>query len=162
MRVAAPAVKPSTTVCETKFTTRPMRSAPMASMIAPARNDSVSTRLTYSPDPGTASGATVANTNSETALVGPETACQDEPNSAATMAGTMAQYRPYSGGMPASVAKATPCGITTTAPIRPAVASARSVPRLTRGHQSRKGRKRRRAAGEGSLAMRFSGAPNLS
>ena len=151
MRVAAPAVKPSTTVCETKFTTRPMRSAPMASMIAPARNDSVSTRLTYSPDPGTASGATVANTNSETALVGPETACQDEPNSAATIAGTMAQYKPYSGGMPASVAKAMPCGITTTALIRPAVASARSRAAIDARPPVEKGQQAPQGGGRGKI-----------
>ena len=115
---------------------------PMANIMAPAMNDSVSTRLMYSPEPGAASGETVAKTNSETALVGPETACQEELNSAAISAGTMAQYRPYSGGMPASVAKATPCGSTTIALISPAVASARRVCRLTIGHQARNGNRR--------------------
>ena len=36
---------------------------------------------------GAASGATVANTTSDIALVGPETRCHDEPQSAATIAG---------------------------------------------------------------------------
>ena len=45
----------------------------------------------YSSLRGSASGATVANTTSESAFVGPETRCHDEPNSAATMAGTIAQ-----------------------------------------------------------------------
>src|SRR3977135_898115 len=80
---------------------------------------------------------------SETGLVGPATVCRDEPNSAATTVGTIAQYKPYSGGRPASVANATPCGNTTTAPIRPASASAFSVERSTRGHHLRSGNKRR-------------------
>jgi len=40
----------------------------------------------------------------------------------------MAAYRPYCGGMPASVAKATPWGSTTTAPVKPASRSARRPP----------------------------------
>jgi len=75
--------------------------------------------------------------------VGPATVCKDEPNSAATTVGTIAQYRPYSGGSPASVANATPCGSTTTAPINPASASALSVAASTRGDHLRKGSRRR-------------------
>src|SRR5947209_18558447 len=67
----------------------------------------------------------------------------DLPNSAATTVGTIAQYRSYSGGSPARVANATPCGNTTTAPIRPASASALKVERSTRGHHLRSGNKRR-------------------
>ena len=74
-----------------------------------------------------ASGASVANRASELALVGPETTCQLEPNSAATMHGTTAVYRPYSGGSPASVAKAIPCGRTSSAPSTPATRSARRL-----------------------------------
>src|SRR6266851_9643992 len=92
---------------------------------------------------GVAKALSVANTMSETGLVGPATVCRDEPNSAATTVGTIAQYRPYSGGSPASVAKATPWGRTTTAPMRPASASAFSVERSTRGHHLRNGSKRR-------------------
>src|SRR6266545_3675820 len=79
---------------------------------------------------------------SDTGLVGPATVCRDDPNSAATIAGTIAQYRPYSGGRPASVAKATPCGSTTMAPTRPASASAFSVAGPTSGHHFRNGSKR--------------------
>jgi hypothetical protein len=50
----------------------------------------------------------VANTTIEIAVVGPDTKCQEEPHNAATIAGHMAAYKPYSGGMPAIVAKATP------------------------------------------------------
>ena len=81
----------------------------------------------------------VANTTMEMAVVGPDTRCQDEPHSAATMAGSMAAYKPYSGGMPAMVAKATPCGTRIRPPVKPAIRSARSVPRLTSGHQRKKG-----------------------
>ena len=41
--------------------------------------------------PGAASGAIVANTASEIVLVGPETWCHDEPHSAATTTGSIAQ-----------------------------------------------------------------------
>src|SRR5712672_2301731 len=91
---------------------------------------------------GVARALSTANTMSETGLVGPATVCRDEPNSAATTVGTIAQYRPYSGGSPARVANATPCGNTTTAPINPASASAFSVERSTRGHHLRNGSKR--------------------
>ena len=76
----------------------------------------------------------------EIAVVGPDTRCQLEPNSAAIIAGTMAAYRPYSGGMPAMVAKATPCGSTIIAPVMAAIKSALWVSRLTMGHQRRNGR----------------------
>src|SRR5260370_23988933 len=92
---------------------------------------------------GVARTLSTANTMSETGLVGPATVCRDEPNSAATTVGIIAQYRPYSGGSPASVAKATPCGSTTMAPIMPASASALSVAAFTRGHHLRNGNKRR-------------------
>ena len=69
-------------------------------------------------------------------------ACSDEPKSAAITVGTMAQYRPYSGGRPASMAKATPCGSTATAPTSPAITSARAVSPVTTGHQRSAGRNR--------------------
>src|SRR6476661_6652360 len=73
--------------------------------------------------------------------------CQLEPKSAEMNVGTIAAYRPYSGGMPASVANAIPCGSTSTAPAAPAIKSARRVTRLTRGHQSRNGQKRAHPSG---------------
>ena len=136
---AAPAVKPTTTVCETKFIRPPRRIAPSASMISPDRNDSVSASCTNSALPGSANGLSDAKTTIEIAVVGPDTKCHDEPNSAATMTGTMAAYRPYSGGMPAMVAKATPCGTRIIAPVRPAVASAFRLSRVTRSRQAMKG-----------------------
>jgi hypothetical protein len=57
----------------------------------------------------------------------------------ATTAGTMAAYSPYSGGIPAIVANATPWGSTTMAPVMAARPSARSVLPLTSGHHARKG-----------------------
>jgi len=73
----------------------------------------------------------MANSASELALVGPDITCQLEPNSAAMMQGMMAVYRPYSGGRPASVAKAMPCGNTSTAPSSPAIRSARRLAGVT-------------------------------
>ncbi len=78
----------------------------------------------------------------EIAVVGPDTRCRLDPHSAATTAGTMAAYRPYSGGRPAMVAKATACGSTINAPVSAAMASARSVCFVTPGHQRRKGSRR--------------------
>ena len=45
--------------------------------------------------------------------------------------------------IPAMVAKATPCGNTTSAPVAPATRSSRRVCRLTIGHQRRKGKRAR-------------------
>jgi hypothetical protein len=146
MSTAAPAVKPTTTVCDTKFTSTPMRSRPQqASCTTPTSRLRVSARLTKAALPGSASGLSVASTTMEMAVVGPDTRCHDDPNSAATMAGTMAAYRPYSGGMPAMVAKATPCGTRMMLPVRPAIRSARSVWRSTRCHQRRMGSQARQS-----------------
>ena len=82
----------------------------------------------------------MAKSASELALVGPDITCQLEPNSAAMMQGMMAVYSPYSGGMPAKVAKAMPCGSTSTAPKRPAMRSARKVWRVTKPTQLPKSR----------------------
>jgi hypothetical protein len=79
--------------------------------------------------PATASGASVAASAKETALLGPDIRCRLEPNSAATAHGSTAAAKPICGGSPASVAKAIACGSTSTAPSRPANRSARSVAR---------------------------------
>ncbi len=47
MSMAAPAVKPTTTVWEMKFTRVPRRAAPIASCITPTMKVRVSTRPTY-------------------------------------------------------------------------------------------------------------------
>ena len=141
IRHAAPAVKLITTVCDIKFTSAPMRARPMASCITPTRKAMVSASLTYSELDGSARTLRLAKRKIEITLVGPDTRCQLEPNNAATIAGTMAAYKPYCGGMPASVAKATPCGSTMIAPASAAIPSARSVSRLTIGHQRRNGSK---------------------
>ena len=67
------------------------------------------------------------NITTDAAVVGPDTRCQEEPNNAAMMAGTILAYSPYSGGIPAIVAKATPWGNTIAAPVNPASMSARIV-----------------------------------
>ncbi len=125
---AAPAVKPTTTECGTLSTSAPTRASPSSNCITPTSSASVSTSLTYSGEPTAASGATSAIVVNEIALAGPVTIKRLAPNSAATMHGSIAAYNPYCGGIPASVAKATPCGSTTTAPVSPASASARSAP----------------------------------
>ena len=116
---AAPAVNPTTTEWEMKFTSAPSRASPSASWKAPAMNVSVRTIRMYSALPGSASGAMVVNTTMEIAVVGPEIRWWEEPKSAATIAGTMAEYSPYSGGSPAMIANATPWGSTMIAPVMP-------------------------------------------
>ena len=64
----------------------------------------------------------------EIAFAGPVTMRRLEPNSAAIKQGTIAAYRPYWGGMPASNANAIPWGNTTIAPVSPARTSARMTP----------------------------------
>ena len=91
MRSPAPAVKPITTVCEMKLTSAPRRATPMPNCSRPTSSASVRTSSMYGSVPGVASGAIVANTTSAIALVGPETWCHDEPQSAAAMAGSIAQ-----------------------------------------------------------------------
>ena len=142
IRMPAPAVKPMITVNEMKFTIAPRRARPSASCTSPTISVSVSTSAMYGALPGTASGVTIANTASEIVLVGPDTWCQDDPQSAATIAGTMALNRPYCGGSPASVAYAIACGSTTQPPTRPARRSARNVARVTRGSHAKNGRRR--------------------
>ena len=90
IRHAAPAVKLITTVWEIKFTSAPMRARPITSCITPTRNAMVSANLMYSLLEGSASTLRLANRKIEITLVGPDTRCQLEPNSAAMIAGTMA------------------------------------------------------------------------
>ena len=125
---AAPAVKPTTTECGTRSTMAPTRASPSSNCMAPTRKVKVSTSCMYCGEPTSARGAISAIVVNEMAFAGPVTISRLDPNSAATMQGSMAAYRPYCGGNPANVAKATPCGSTTTAPVRPAIRSARSVP----------------------------------
>ena len=91
IRRPAPAVNATITVCEMKFTSAPRRATPIANWRRPMTSASVRTSSMYGALPGSASGAIVASTTSEIALVGPEIWCHDEPQSAATTAGTIAQ-----------------------------------------------------------------------
>jgi len=89
---------------------------------------------------GTASALTVAKTISDVAFVGPDTRCHEEPQSAPTIAGNIAPYKPYSGGIPANVANATACGRTMRADTIPASKSARNAARVTRWRHRRAGK----------------------
>jgi hypothetical protein len=93
----------------------------------------------YSALLGRASVLNDENMTIDAAVVGPDTKCQEEPNRAAIMAGTMLVYRPYSGGNPAIVAKATPCGKAIAAPVNPAIASALMVSGVRRRPQRKNG-----------------------
>ena len=145
IRIAAPAVNPTITLCGTRSTARPRPARPMASCQNPTMKVSVITSCTYAGDPGAASGPISPSTVNEIAFAGPVTISRLAPNSAAIRHGTIALYSPYCGGMPASVANATPCGSTTIAPVSPAIRSARTVARSrNNGSHARKGSRRPR------------------
>ncbi len=92
IRRPAPAVNPTITVCEMKFTSAPeARDAHRELEEAHDQREREDELDVVGALPGAASGAIVANTASEIALVGPEIWCHDEPHSAATTAGTIAQ-----------------------------------------------------------------------
>ena len=61
----------------------------MPNSSTPTRKASVSPRTTYWAEAGSAMALSAENMTSEPATVGPDTNCQDEPNSAPTMAGIM-------------------------------------------------------------------------
>ncbi len=72
-----------------KFTSAPRRTIPITSCRTPTMKASVMARATYVSLPGMAIPLKEANMIIEAAVVGPETRCQEEPNSAAMIAGTM-------------------------------------------------------------------------
>ena len=61
----------------------------MNSWMAPTISVRVSASCTYWALPGSANTLREENRTIEAAVVGPETRCQEEPNRAATIAGTM-------------------------------------------------------------------------
>ena len=128
---AAPLVKPSSTEGATKCVSTPSRSSATATWISPISSVITSASRRYSALPAAASGASDAASASDSALVGPVSTCRLDPASAAIRVGTTALYRPQAAGKPASVAKAMPCGSTSTAASKAACASARSVAALT-------------------------------
>ncbi len=89
IRQAAPAVKPTTTECEMKLTSAPSLTTPIISCRPPTMKASVIASATYSSLPGAAIPLSEANIIMDAAVVGPDTKCQEEPNRAAIMAGTM-------------------------------------------------------------------------
>ena len=99
----------------------------MASCIMPTMNARVIAIDIYSALPGMAMALSDENMTIDAAVVGPDTRCHEDPNKAAIIAGIMLVYRPYSGGIPAIAAKATPCGKTIAAPVKPAIKSTWTV-----------------------------------
>ena len=89
MITPAPAVKPMMTECEMKLTSTPSLKNAHDNSITPTRKASVSASSTYCADAGSAIALSAENITSEPATVGPDTSCQEEPNSAATTAGIM-------------------------------------------------------------------------
>lgn len=108
MSKAAPAVNPITTECDTKFMSVPIRDIPSTNWISPAIKVRVRASRIKSADAGSANWLIAAKTTMEIAVVGPEIRCLDDPKSAATTGVTIAVYNPYTGGIPAIMAKATP------------------------------------------------------
>jgi hypothetical protein len=91
--------------------------------------------------PTSAIGANAAADMSEIIVIGPVDICEQEPNSAATITGTNAVYKPTSIGKPANDAYAIDCGIKTRATLIQATKS----PLITQGsfnffHHDKKGK----------------------
>ena len=104
INIAAPVVKPTTTVCETKLTREPSRANPKASWYKPARKVSVNAMPINSGEPGSACPLNAEKTTIEIAAVGPEIKCFDDPKKAAITGVIIAVYKPYCGGKPAIAA----------------------------------------------------------
>jgi hypothetical protein len=139
IKQAAPVEKPIMTVFDIKLTNVPSLARPITSCKIPTINASVIASEMYSGLPDRASVLNDENMTIDAAVMGPDTKCQEEPNSAAIMAGTMQVYRPYSGGKPAIVANATPCGKAIAAPVKPAIESALMVSGVRRRPQRKNG-----------------------
>ena len=101
-------VKPTNTEVEARFANCPMRASPSASWNTPTMNASTMAAEMNCGDPGSKTPDRLLNTSAEIAAVGPDTICQEEPNTAATIGGSSAAKKPYSGGRPAMAANATP------------------------------------------------------
>ncbi len=104
MSTAAPAVNPTTTESDTKFTSAPMRASPITSLRKPASTARYPAAARNSGVPGVATVSRVASTSRLVALVGPECRCRDEPHSAPATAAVTAVYRPICGGSSAIMA----------------------------------------------------------
>ena len=92
--IAAALMKPMMTGWEMKLTITPSLNAPIAIWIRPTRSASSSASTTYWSVPAIASGASAEAVMSEITATGPVRSWRDEPQSAPTMAGMNAAYRP--------------------------------------------------------------------
>ena len=127
IRMPAPAVKPITTESDTKLTSMPRRTTPIASRKVPTITASRPAAARNSAVPGAAIGSSVESARIEEVLVGPLCSWFEEPHSAPTIAATIAEYSPISGGRPASSANTIACGSSTTPTVAPAIRSPRRL-----------------------------------
>jgi hypothetical protein len=121
--MAAADVKPLITAWDRKFTTKPARSTPSTSCTTPVISASTAASTMYSPVPGSASADTPLSVSSATMATGPTASCREDPKNAYTSSGTVLAYKPATGGRPASMAYAIPCGTSITATVTPAETS---------------------------------------
>ncbi len=94
MMMAAAFVKPLTTGCDRKLTTRPRRSTPSPSCTTPTIKASAMAYPMYRSLPTVASGASEAKVISDTTATGPVASWRLEPKRAASIGGRKAAYRP--------------------------------------------------------------------
>ncbi len=90
IRIAAPAVKPTMTECDTRLTSWPRFTRPRSSWKIPASRVMLKTALMNSGDPGAKFSDRVAKITTEIAVVGPETRCHELPKRAAITGVTIA------------------------------------------------------------------------
>jgi hypothetical protein len=154
MRRPAPEVKPTTTVCEMKLTSAPRRAMPMPSCMSPddERERQHERHVVVRAGRGERRHGREDDERHRIRRPGDLLPARPPQRGDDRQAASRSRGR-TAGGMPASVAYATPCGSTTSALMRPAMKSARIVSRVTRWRHARKG-KSLSASGDGETAGR--------
>jgi hypothetical protein len=114
---AMPFVKPTTTGRGMNLTAVPKPVAPKTSRMIPANR-------VHMNNPSMPYFATIPNTTTTKAPVGPPICVEDPPKAEITKPATIAQYRPACGGIPEAIAKAIAKGSATSPTVIPARRSA--------------------------------------
>src|SRR3984885_15651440 len=117
MMTAMPFVKPTTTG-------RGMNLTAVPKPVAPNINRSTPAIMVHINNPPMPYLATIPNTTTTNAPVGPPICVEDPPKAEITKPATIAQYRPDCGGIPEAMAKAIAKGSATSPTVMPARRSA--------------------------------------
>src|SRR6202044_820153 len=117
MMTAMPFVKPTTTG-------RGMNLTAVPKLVAPNINRRTPAIMVHMNNPSIPYFATIPNTTTTNAPVGPPICVEEPPRAEITNPATIAQYRPACGGIPEAIAKAIAKGSATSPTVIPATRSA--------------------------------------